>query len=108
MNSAQCVSTAIAGLAMLGVIARPFRLPEAVWAVAGACLLVLSGALSPAKALAAIGKGTDVYLFLIGMMLLAELARAQGLFHWLAGRAVAFAQGSPRRLFALVYIVGTV
>ena len=34
-------------------------------------------------ALAAIGKGTDVYLFLTGMMLLAELARREGLFDWL-------------------------
>jgi arsenical pump membrane protein len=108
MTAAQWVSITIAALAMLGVIARPFRLPEAVWAVAGACLLVLFGALSPAKALEAVGKGTDVYLFLIGMMLLAEIARAQGLFGWLAGRAVAYAKGSPRRLFALVYAVGTV
>ncbi|WP_204313601.1 SLC13 family permease, partial [Klebsiella michiganensis] len=47
-------------------------------------------------------------LFLIGMMLLAEIARKEGLFDWLAALAVRFAKGSATRLFALVYAVGTV
>jgi arsenical pump membrane protein len=42
------------------------------------------------------------------MMLLAELARAEGLFDWVAAVAVALARGSPQRLFALVYAVGTI
>lgn len=33
----------IAGLATLGVIARPWNLPEYIWAVAGAVLLVACG-----------------------------------------------------------------
>ncbi|MFI4997131.1 MAG: arsenic transporter, partial [Hyphomicrobiales bacterium] len=70
--------------------------------------LVLIGLLPPAKALDGIAKGTDVYLFLIGMMLLAEVAREQGLFDWLAQHAALHAKGSPRRLFALIYAVGTV
>jgi len=53
-------------------------------------------------------KGIDVYLFLIGMMLIAELARREGLFDWMAALAVQHAQGSPQRLFLLVYVVGTV
>jgi len=54
----------------------------------------------------AIGKGTDIYLFLAGMMLLAELARREAVFDWLAGLAVRAARGSPPRLFMLVYAVG--
>jgi arsenical pump membrane protein len=42
------------------------------------------------------------------MMLLAELARQEGLFDWLAALAVEHARGSPQRLFTLVYLVGTV
>jgi arsenical pump membrane protein len=42
------------------------------------------------------------------MMLIAELARREGLFDWLAALAVGHARGSPQRLFALVYAVGTV
>ena len=96
----------IAVTATAGVIARPFRLPEAVWAVAGALLLVSAGLLPGSAALDAVRKGIDVYLFLAGMMLLAELAREEGLFDHVAARAVRLARGSPRRLFALVYGVG--
>ena len=48
MTTAQWLTSAIAGLAMLGVILRPFRLPEACFAVSGALLLVLIGCLSRA------------------------------------------------------------
>jgi len=39
-------------------------------------------------------------------MLLAELARREGVFDWLASLAVAAAKGSRARLFSLVYLVG--
>ena len=55
----------------------------------------------------AVAKGSDVYLFLIGMMLLSELAREQGVFDWVASVAVRGAKGSCSRLFLLVYGVGT-
>ena len=89
------------------VIIRPFRVPEAVWAVAGALLLLVLRLLSPAEELRGIGKGTDVYLFLTGMMLLAETAREEKLFDWLAAHATRRAKGSPGRLFLLIYGVGT-
>lgn len=98
----------IAALATLGVIVRPFSWPEAIWAVLGAALLVVLGLLPWQVALDGVSKGTDVYLFLVGMMLLAEIARKEGLFDWLAGLAVRAAKGSPTRLFLLIYIVGTV
>ena len=99
---------AIAALATAGVVVRPWRLPEAIWAVAGALLLVAFGLLPWRDALAGAAKGTDVYLFLVGMMLLAELAREEGLFDWLAARAARLANGSAFRLFTLVFAVGTV
>jgi arsenical pump membrane protein len=98
----------IAALATAGVILRPWRLPEAIWAVLGAAALVGFGLLPWRAALAGVGRGLDVYLFLTGMMLLAELARHEGLFDWLASFAVEHARGSPQRLFLLVYAVGTV
>ena len=98
----------ISALAIAGVIVRPFGWPEAVWAVAGALLLVAAGLLPAGDALAGVGKGTDVYLFLTGMMLLSEVARREGLFDWLAAVATKRAKGSPTRLFLLIYIVGTV
>jgi len=97
----------ITGFATAGVIIRPFRLPEAIWALAGAVALVLFGFLTWDAALAGIEKGIDVYLFLIGMMLIAELARLEGLFDYLAALAVEYSHGSPQRLFLLIYLVGT-
>ncbi len=64
--------------------------------------------LSPSEAFGAVSQGTSVYLFLAGMMLLAELARRQGLFDYLASHAVTAAKGSRGRLFLLVYGVGIV
>ncbi|WP_035517115.1 arsenic transporter [Paraburkholderia dioscoreae] len=102
------LSWGIAAVATAGVITRPFKWPEAVWAVAGAVLLVSLGLLPVHLAIEAIGKGTDVYLFLFGMMLLSEVGRREGLFDWVAVLAVNHAQGSPRKLFLLVYLVGVV
>ena len=104
MNTALVWSIAVGAIA--GVLFRPKDWPEAVWACLGAALMVVGGFLPLTQAGAAIVKGTDVYLFLTGMMLLAELARQEGVFDWLASLAVAAAQGSPARLFVLVYFVG--
>jgi arsenical pump membrane protein len=98
----------IAALATAGVIVRPFNLPEAVWAIGGAALLVVLGLLPAGAALAGVAKGTDVYLFLAGMMLLADLGRQEGLFDWLAAFAVRHARGSGERLFLLTYAVGVI
>ncbi len=108
LTAAPWATWGIAALATAGVILRPFAWPEFVWAVAGALLLIALGLLSPSDALAGVAKGTDVYLFLVGMMLLAELARQEGLFDWLAAGAARAARGSGTRLFTLVYLVGTV
>src|SRR6202050_3497602 len=89
----------IAALATAGVILRPFNLPEAIWAVAGAVLLIVLGLISTQDALAGVAKGTDVYLFLFGMMILAEIAREEGLFDWLGALGTPQAQGSARRQF---------
>ena len=91
-----------------GVIIRPFKITEAVWAVSGALLLVLLQLISLGEARTGITKGTDVYLFLFGMMVLAEVAREERLFDWLAAKAVVLARGSAKRLFALIYLVGIV
>jgi len=98
----------IAGLATAGVVLRPMKVPEAVWAVAGALALVCFGLLPVRAAADGVEKGVDVYLFLTGMMVLAELARQEGLFDWLAARAASMARGSATRLFDLVYAVGVV
>ena len=90
------------------VLIRPKGLPEAWWASLGACLLVICRLISPRSAVHAIGKGVDVYLFLIGMMIMSELARREGVFDWIAAHAVQASKGSRTRLFLLIYSVGVV
>ena len=107
ISSADAATWGIAAFATFGVIARPWNWPEFIWAIAGAALLIVSGLLPWPDALTAAGKGTDVYFFLVGMMLLAEVARKEGLFDWLAARAVRTSAGSAPRLFLIVYLVGT-
>lgn len=106
--TAEIATYGIAAMATGGVILRPWKLPEAIWAVTGALLLVVCGLLPVGDAIDGVAKGLDVYLFLIGMMVLAELARQEGLFDWLAIFAVRHAKGSGTRLFTLVYGVGVI
>ena len=108
MSPSTAAIWAISGLATAGVIGRPRHWPEWIWAVAGALLLVVLGLVSVRSAGGAVLKGLDVYLFLTGMMLLSETARAHGVFGWVAATAVNEAQGSTTRLFLLVYGVGVV
>jgi arsenical pump membrane protein len=108
MDMSHLVTWVIAALAILGVIVRPWQLSEAIWAVLAVVALLVLGLISVPDAGRAVLKGTDVYLFLIGMMVLAELARHEGLFDWLAAVAVQKSAGSASRLFAMIYIVGTI
>ena len=99
---------AIVGASILLMLVRPRGIAEVYWVGAGALLLVLLRLIPPGLAGRAIAAGSDVYLFLTGMMLLSELARFYGVFDWLATVAVEHARGSRTRLFALIYAVGTV
>ena len=98
----------IAALSIAGVIVRPFQWPEALWAVAGAGLIVALRLVPLQSAAQAVAAGGDVYLFLTGMMLLSEIARREGLFDRIAAMAVNHADRSPRRLFWLVYVMGVI
>jgi len=108
ISPAHIATWSIAALAILGVIIRPWKLPEALWVVLAAAALLVFGLIPLPDAGTAVLKGVDVYLFLIGMMVLAELARHEELFDWLAAFAVRHSKGSPTRLFVLVYLVGTI
>jgi arsenical pump membrane protein len=99
---------AITGATIAGLLFHPMRLPEAVWACLGALALILLRLISWDHTRLALSKGIDVYLFLTGMMLLAELARWEGVFDWLAAWAVRAANKSASRLFLLIYCVGTI
>jgi arsenical pump membrane protein len=97
----------IVGLSILLMLIRPRGIPEVYWVGGGALLLILLRLIPLKLAGKAIAEGSDVYLFLIGMMLLSELAREYGVFDWVSAAAVRNSHGSCKRLFALIYGVGT-
>ena len=90
------------------MLVRPRGIVEAYWACGGALLLVITRLVSWGDAAYAVREGLDVYLFLTGMMILAEMARAEGVFDWVADIAARSARGSSARLFTLVYLTGMV
>jgi len=89
------------------MLVRPRGVPEVYWVGGGVLLLLSLRLVNPRLAWLAIGKALDVCFFLVGMMLLCELAREHGVFDWLSAIAVRKANGSCVRLFTLVYAVGT-
>jgi arsenical pump membrane protein len=95
-------------VSIICMLVRPRGIKEAYWACGGALLLVATRLLPVRQAGQAVYKGVDVYLFLTGMMILAEMAREEGVFDWIADVAGHRAQGSSKRLFLLVYLAGTV
>jgi len=98
----------ISALSIALMLLRPFGVPEVVWTASGALLLCALRLIPLHLAGHAVAEGLDVYLFLTGMMLLSELAKEHGVFEWLASIAVSRGDGSPVRLFTLIYAVGTV
>ncbi len=101
------LSTIIA-VSVLLMLIRPRDIPEAYWTTAGVALLLGFRLITFRLAARGLAKSLDVCLFLIGMMLLCELARAHDVFDWLSAAAVRHADGSCARLFTLVYMLGTV
>jgi arsenical pump membrane protein len=107
LSVAHILLPAIVAVSILLMLIRPRGIAEVYWISGGAVLLVVLRLVSFDLAGKAIARGSDVYFFLIGMMLLSELAREHGVFDWLSSVAVRSAKGSCSRLFALVYGVGT-
>ena len=90
------------------MLVRPRGVAEAYWVCGGAILLVATRLIPLRQAAHAAYEAADVYLFLTGMMLLAELAREERVFDWVADVAARHARNSSGRLFILVYFVGTI
>ena len=108
VNVTSLLIIVISVLSILLMLWRPREIPEVVWVGSGALLLVLFRLIPVTLAGKAVAEGSDVYLFLTGMMLLSELARSNGVFEWLSTTAVHRSNQSTARLFTLIYGVGTI
>jgi arsenical pump membrane protein len=106
MPLSHIVLVLIVSLSILLMLVRPRDIPEVYWVGGGALLLLVLRLIPLGLAGKAAAEGSDVYLFLIGMMLLSELAREHGVFDWLSAVALQRAHGSCANLFTLVYGIG--
>jgi arsenical pump membrane protein len=107
-SAAHVLLIAIVLLSILLMLLRPRGIAEVWWIGCGALLLIVFGLIPLRLAGRAVAEGTNVYLFLAGMMLLSELARYYGVFDWVSSVAVEHARGSCARLFTLIYAVGAI
>lgn len=111
MSTSHAASALIWTISLASIVlmlVRPRRIAEAYWISGGAILLIAARLLPFREARHAVYEGLDVYLFLAGMMILAELARDEGVFHWMADVAARHSGNSPARLFTLIYVTGIV
>lgn len=92
--------------ALAAIIVRPYRVPEAVTALVAGGLMVLGGYVGLSEALAVVGSEWNVYGFFLGLMLISALADQAGIFEALAVTAGQWADGSARRLYLAVFLVG--
>src|SRR5579863_6451091 len=97
----------IAIVTLLGIMIRPFRWNEALFALTGAALLLIIGLISPVNAFFTLYKDWNIFFFFLGMMSLSALAETAGMFDWLASQAARLAGGSTRRLFLNTFLLGT-
>lgn len=97
----------IAILTLLGIMTRPFKWNEAMFAMAGAALLLVIGLINPLDAATTLLKDWNTFLFFLGMMSLSALAEVAGLFDWLAFQAARLSGNSSRRLFLNTFLLGS-
>ncbi|RKT19901.1 arsenite efflux membrane protein ArsB [Streptomyces sp. 1114.5] len=89
-------------------VVRPWGWPEAVVAVPAAGLVVATGAISPAHAVAEAERLGPVIGFLAAVLVLAQLCDDEGLFRACGAWMARTSAGSPRRLLAQVFVVASV
>jgi arsenical pump membrane protein len=96
----------IAILTLVGIMVRPWRVNEAMVALAGAALLLILGLINPGNAISTLLNDWNTFFFFLGMMSLSALAEVAGLFDWLAVQAARLAGNSARRLFLNTFVLG--
>ena len=97
----------IAIVTLLGIMIRPYRWNEAIFALSGAILLLIIGLISPVNAFLTLYQDWNIFFFFLGMMSLSALAETAGMFDWLAAQAARLAGGSTRRLYLNTFLLGT-
>ncbi|MER6302019.1 SLC13 family permease [Kitasatospora sp. NPDC001539] len=105
---AEVLSVGLLVLVLVCAVVRPWGWPEAVVAVPAAALVVGTGAISPADAVAEAERLGPVVGFLAAVLVLAQLCDDEGLFQACGAWMARTSAGSPRRLLVQVFVVASV
>ena len=100
------VIIALVAITLVGI--RPKGIPEWVWVLAGAALLLVLGLESFGAAVSSVAAQWNVLLFILGLMGISAAAENSGVFEWIADIMLAKAHGSRRRLFVWTFMLGAV
>lgn len=105
--AAEATAAAVLVVVLAFAVVRPKDLPEAIPAAPGALLLCLLGAIGWGQAWQHVAQMLPTVLFLAGVLMLAHLCQAEGMFD-AAGRLMARgSRGIPVRLLALVFVTAS-
>jgi arsenical pump membrane protein len=90
------------------ILIRPRDINEAWWAVLGGAVVLALGLVSLGEVAEIVVETHDALFLLLGMMALSAAADRAGFFDWAASLADRAGAGSVRRLYVMVFLVGTV
>jgi arsenical pump membrane protein len=100
------ITSAIFVFTLLLILIRPVGLNEAWATVLGGSLMLAFRQVSLFQAIRTIEQGSDVLLFLFGLLILSDLLRVSGFFDWSAITACRAAKGNGRILYRNVFLLG--
>ncbi|MFJ3906444.1 SLC13 family permease [Streptomyces sp. NPDC090025] len=104
----ESLSVAALAVVLICAVVRPRGLPEAVFAIPPALLLILTGAIPLGHVQEELARLGPVVGFLAAALVLGKLCDDEGLFHacgtWMAG----WARARPRRLLGAVFTLASV
>ncbi|WP_373314556.1 SLC13 family permease [Streptomyces longispororuber] len=105
---AESVSVAALAVVLVCAVVRPFRLPEAVFAVPAAAAVVAAGAIPLADVREEAARLGPVVGFLAAVLVLAKLCDDEGLFHACGTWMARWAGRRPGRLLGAVFALASV
>jgi arsenical pump membrane protein len=94
-------------LTLVGIMLRPWKINEALFALTGALLLLVLGLITPVSAFSTLIGEWNTFFFFLGMMSLSALVENAGLFDWLAVQAARLSGKNVRRLFLNIFLLGS-